>query len=266
MLQDAAGSAALTELVRGALNEMIHGEVERRHHVHQFIIGAASRISRIDGHQLKGPEPALLLDNVLSKIKEGSATNGIQSGLKEYADSVAVMKGNHRHSFTCRKPPDGHIGCRLCRPLATREFTCPVYLSRDEETGSVGAVENIAPRDVTISECELRPGSSDARIIVWELQRKQLHNTIPSQTLNDLSDSLVGAGDVELGQKAKSVVISVLTESLGIGCDKELVEWLEKRERSEILDLCQTIIDKLPKANGNIVDFNPVSVMGTFID
>lgn len=259
LLQNAAGSESLTGLVRGALDEMFRGEVERHHHIRRLIL---SQVPRIDRHRLKGPEPALLLDDVLSKVRTRPPRIDVSSGvtmLKEYADSVAVMKGNHRHSFTCKKPPDGHIGCRLCRPLATRGSTCPVFLCRDEVSGSVNAMEQIASPELATSECDLRPGSGDSRIIVWELRRQELDDVSNTDAIDDLSRFLAGEGSKESGKKAKGVLIGHLKESLGPHCCSDLLEWLKGRGDSEILSLSQIIRNELPKANGNIVDFNPVS-------
>ena len=108
--------------------------------------------------------------------------------------------GIHGHSFTCRKPPKGYHGCRLCKPSGLRATTVPVWLVAnsddfepdvsyeviEQEGMEPSYVQHIHPSDYLFPVA-----SADQRTVVWELQRKKLD---PLEVL-DKSDS---KGDVIL--------------------------------------------------------------------
>ena len=50
------------------------------------------------------------------------------AGFMMFVDTNICRSGIHSHCFTCRKPPKGYTGCRMCKPSGSTESTSPVQL------------------------------------------------------------------------------------------------------------------------------------------
>jgi len=46
----------------------------------------------------------------------------------DFVNICVCQTGIHTHCFTCMKPPNGYVGCRLCKPSGDTDKTEPVYL------------------------------------------------------------------------------------------------------------------------------------------
>lgn len=144
--------------------------------------------------------------------------------------------------------------------------TAPVCLSRDESTGQVKAEEHVPPKPLsTFNEYALQPNQNNAmRIIVWEIQRKELDAGFLGDIYKDL-DNYTNLLEDDIGiskeqrREHKKKFVGILKEALGKKCTRNIALWLdEKADDMTIISLCHVIRSRLQKANGNIVDFNPV--------
>ena len=54
---------------------------------------------------------------------------------EEFYQCGICRSGIHTHCMTCRKPPNGYTGCRLCKPSGLVEKTCPVELVDITQSG-----------------------------------------------------------------------------------------------------------------------------------
>ena len=98
-----------------------------------------------------------------------------------HTSMTICMCGIHGHSFTCRKPPKGYHGCRLCKPNDLIPSTKPVWLKPNDDGYDVISGDDIEPS----SSIENKPRdnlfpitSPDGRIIVWELKRPDLERDL----------------------------------------------------------------------------------------
>ena len=94
-----------------------------------------------------------------------------------------VCKCNiHKHTFTCRKPPNGWFGCRLCKPSGQSQSTRPVQLKdngKDADKRYIVCTEIESSKHVSNDLDEYLISDPDVRVIVWEIQRRKL-DQLPS--------------------------------------------------------------------------------------
>jgi len=182
---------------------------------------------------------------------------------KTYVAITVCYCGNiHSHSFTCKKPPKGWHGCRLCYPKYLINFTKPIELVTDiQPDGSINweeldsLVNTITPvpyppyyikttetTENTITQESVGPYNPDfhqlkqnmyplpsdcSRTVIWELKRPEF---TPLKTLNDgmSKDEILSrlCKEMSLNQENNPLIF----ES---GCDKLKVDQIDMHEFTE---------------------------------
>ena len=107
------------------------------------------------------------------------------AGFMMFVDTNICRSGIHSHCFTCRKPPKGYTGCRMCKPSGSTKSTSPVqliaaesvpeseYKRKMDDENTVHIFEDTFLSTKTIDS---KPDKieRDKRLIVWEIKRPEL--------------------------------------------------------------------------------------------
>ena len=139
-----------------------------------------------------------------------------EGDFNDFCHACICRCGIHTHCMTCRKPPMGYVGCRLCRPAGLVDMTGPVELAdvtqpgkrvcngkiqleyqvvpghkikpagggeaQDGASNGNGNGNNDQRQEVDIDELS----EPDNRMVVWEIKRPKLEPLpSPSEMFND---------------------------------------------------------------------------------
>ena len=159
----------------------------------------------------------------------------------EYKTHVAVTVchcGIHTHSFTCKKPPKGWHGCRLCYKKGLSNGTKPVELVYTIQPDGTIEWYELEPetegcgqyvRSQHTSKNELFPLKSDcSRTIVWELDRPELEPLSPLAEDLSKDDIISSLYQQMLPDKSKiSVDQPNACFIFGDGCERISIEQVD---------------------------------------
>ena len=198
-----------------------------------------------------------------------------------FVDTNICRSGIHSHCFTCRKPPKGYTGCRMCKPSGLTVSTSPVqliaaesvpeseYKRKMDDENTVHIFEDTFLSTKTIDS---KPDETerDNRLIVWEIKRPEL-DSLPQCAVSSDDDEDVKQWHLDKLETAMK------TDDTGMEPEetihrsdendrtiKDILKDLKKLSQDDLVALYQSVSDKLSSRNGMVTDYNPVltSVMG----
>lgn len=158
--------------------------------------------------------------------------------LVEYKSHVAATVcacGNiHTHSFTCRKPPKGWHGCRMCYSKALVNGTKPIELvCETKDDGTLLWQELVDDQYFVRPSGEyhkikrnLHPLRADStRTVVWELNRPEFteENGLPELTADDTKERIISYLYKEMVNTPKQENISLVRD----GCNCLTMEQID---------------------------------------
>jgi hypothetical protein len=138
--------------------------------------------------------------------------------------------GIHEHCFTCKKPPNGWHGCRLCMPRGFCMCTKPVQLGVDSVSGGVIAKRVGNQGAPVVMKGDLFPlKSPDNRTIVWEPKRRQLKALLPlpprQKMIGSSSSSEDESGPLPFAKERREFILSQLHSAMRESGDLSSVEF-----------------------------------------
>ncbi len=184
----------LDTIVQAHLPKWAHEEVHSRRAQTDPVDKAAPRLALHDSPLPfdQSPPTAQPRDDASRRPHASRVSNPSPFDVR-WCQVSAYSNRHDRHTFTCRKPPNGRYGCRLCMPQALHpEPTGPSELRvvGDDDGGyldeegitrfMVTEAETIAPRgkrDPTILYIDEPLVEPDKRVIVWEPHRPENDDT-----------------------------------------------------------------------------------------
>ena len=204
-----------------------------------------------------------------------------RASFEHFTRACVCQTGIHTHCFTCMKPPNGYIGCRLCKPSGDIEKTKPVELIDVTKPENVSRkkikVEFTVNTNITLpGEGDSVQGDShspsvddislpDSRLIVWEIKRPLLdplpqppppqEREVPSHNRNVwLIEELKKAmTEVEELSAMEDESERMANERIG-----EIIRDLEGMKTEDLEDLYNSVSKDLKDRNGMVADYNPI--------
>ena len=261
ILDAVGGMDDLCHTVSKALNEMYKSEIPPSYHTARFL----------GNYQSTSPDLKQVLrkKNTQSDIPAFCKTPMPSNKRKwnDFTNHIVSKYMVHRHTFTCRKNQGKYCRCREAykqRPVLT---TKPVLLQphdwqvydeiqvpRDELPPI--ALDEIPPRKKQCIRNRQKyplPIPEQKRCIYWDVQRRQLTDTMPKLSNKDPNN-----------QKTKLQCLKHIEKVLQpTHCSNAkrkriLMQWLKKQTPTHVFDIYNNLCERLATANQYVVQHNPI--------
>ena len=218
---------------------------------------------------------------IFQPYSSSSQTSNLYAVVCDSTNNQAGRQAFHEHSKTCRKGLNGHTGCRLCKPSGSTSGTHPVLLNVVENepiTLEGDSQRNSQPKKSkydyhvvdpipalsSMQYSSINPSLPQQRdLIIWEMDRPvPIFQSNEYYTMDDLKNRFN-----HHEHHIRCYIIELFEEWLdndtGYPESSPLWEWLEQVEFDILASFYSKLLDLLNKANGYMVDYNPILMFCT---
>ena len=227
---------------------------------------------KLKTHSLGQLSPPAMLDcaNPLGQLQPFGSPMSLHSQICHATNNQAGLKAYHQHMLTCHKGLNGHSGCRLCKPSGSTHGTHPVVLNAIEAqpdeisstTKSKYTYEVIDPIPISSENQtykDINPISNqENELIIWEMDRPMpISSDANILTIEQLQD-LYSFNEELIRQHVVDLFHTWLDQDPGYPRTSPLWTWLLNAPFEMLSEFYTKLVEMVDKANGYVVDFNPV--------
>jgi hypothetical protein len=164
----------------------------------------------------------------------------LPAAFSAHVEKTICTCGIHEHCFTCKKPPNGWHGCRLCMPRGFCTCTKPVQLGINSVSGGVIAKKVGNQGAPVVMKDDLYPlKSPDNRTIVWEPKRRQLKALLPlpprQNKIGSSASSEDESGPLPFAKERREFILNQLYSSMRESREVSTVEFDPLRDNGNWL-------------------------------
>jgi hypothetical protein len=252
LLEKAAGNLALSAMIRPVVDSMYTAELPLNIHVSDILKKEMQQSNSLCELKRQIPEAMQIPPTPISN----------NDAFNMYWYNLATNHNMHKHSFTCMKPPHGHLSCRLAKPSGLSSITKAVQIravdSAPNHNNQMTEFEEMDrpnfPQSNKDRDYQIQPYPKlDDRTLVWELQRPILNplESIP-QYLAVNSENYKIAKAFCIQNITKELIKNSLLEET----TQSLLHWLPSMEPLQVIQIYNNLNSKLSERNGLVVESN----------